>query len=250
MSYRPFTDNRFYPGMISEERQAELASFDFELEELTADDLVWQLSKSVAGTAYLSLRFVRDKFGLEAAQELAREMGYQSGVAIFGSYRARLGVKPGEPITAEQFAEFQDFAHAVMGVDGMYSFSGYDDEKAWVSRQRCFFGGSGPFSNAPPDLQAICAYADLGFISAYKELQPQLIWRNVHNMADIPTTEAEAPAICSSMFWMDIPEDAKDRRERQAERVGVGAPGAVSAEGGSTREGDLASQASRDWGGA
>lgn len=211
MPYRPYADNRFYPGLISEQRQAQLASFDFELKELTADDLVWHLSKSIAGTAYSALRWVRDKFGEPAAQELAREFGYESGVGIFNSYRQRVGVAPGEPLTPEQFAEFQDFAHATMGVDAVYSFSGYDDEKAWVSRQRCFFGGSSPFTNSPADLHSICAYADLGFISAYKELQPQLIWRNTHNMADATATSADGSAICGSIMWMDIPEDSSER---------------------------------------
>lgn len=75
MAYRPFTGNRFYPGLISEERQAKLQSYDFALAELSADDLVWQLSKAVAATAYSALRFVLDKFGQAAAEELAREFG-------------------------------------------------------------------------------------------------------------------------------------------------------------------------------
>jgi hypothetical protein len=132
-----------------------------------------------------------------------------------------VGVAPGEPITTEQFAEFQDFAHAMIGVDAMYSFSDYDDEKAWVSRQRCFFGGSGPFTNAPPDLVSVCAFADLGFISAYKELQPQLLWRNVHNMASIPTTDADGPSICGSIMVMDIPENARERKSRSMQAEGA-----------------------------
>jgi hypothetical protein len=211
VAYRPYTDNRFYPGLISEERQAQLAGFDFALKELTGDDLVWHLSKSVAATAYAALRWVRDKFGQDAAQELAREFGYESGVAIFNAYRQRIGVAPGEALTPEQFAEFQDYSHATMGVDAVYSFSGYDNEKAWVSRQRCFFGGSSPFTNAPADLHAVCAYADLGFISAYKELQPQLLWRNTHNMADHTATDAAGQAICGSIMWMDIPEGIEER---------------------------------------
>jgi hypothetical protein len=211
VAYQPFTDNRFYPGLITETRQNQLAVFDFELRDLTADDLVWHLSKSVAGTAYSALRWVRDKFGQDAAQELAREFGYESGVAIFDSYRQRVGVAPGEPLTPEQFAEFQDYAHATMGVDAVYSFSGYDDEKAWVSRHRCFFGGSSPYTNAPADLHAVCAYADLGFISAYKELQPQLIWRNTHNMSDNTVTNADGQAICGSIMFMDIPEGTEER---------------------------------------
>jgi len=44
VSYRPYSDNRFYPGLISEDRQAKLSTYDFELSEITSDDLVWLLS--------------------------------------------------------------------------------------------------------------------------------------------------------------------------------------------------------------
>ena len=202
VSYQPYVSHEEFPGHISEARQEQLAAYDFTVTDVTGDDLVWVLSKAVAGTAYTALRYVRDKFGQEAAQELARQFGYEGGQSIFGTYRARLGLEPGEPLTAEQFAEFQDYAHAMMGVDAAYSFSDYDDEKAWVSRKRCFFGGSSPFTNAPADLEDICAYADLGFVSAYKELQPTLRWENTHNMANQSTTNAGSGAICGSIFWM------------------------------------------------
>lgn len=140
-------------------------------------------------------------------------------MAIFNAYRHKIGLEPGETLMPEQFAEFQDYAHAMMGVDAIYSFSGYDEEKAWVSRQRCFFGGFSPFTNAPADLHEICAYADLGFISAYKELQPTLIWENVHNMADSSTTDATGGrAICGSIMWMTIP-DGMAERAPQEQRV-------------------------------
>jgi hypothetical protein len=207
VAYEPYRSHAIFPGHVSAAREEELSNYDFDLRQVTGDDLVWILSKSVAGTAYSALRFVRDKFGKEAAQELARELGYESGVGIFNKYRARLGLEPGEQLTSEQFAEFQDYAHATMGVDATYSFSDYDDEKAWVSRQRCFFGGSSPFTNAPADLEDICAYADLGFVSAYKELQPTLRWENTHNMADAGVTNAPRGSICASVFWMDWSEE-------------------------------------------
>ena len=106
--YRPFDDNRFYPGMIDEERQRRLTDFDFELDELTADDLVWMLSKSVAATAYSALTFVRDKVSVEAAQALSRQFGYEAGVSLFNRFRAKLCIAPGEALTPEQFARFQD----------------------------------------------------------------------------------------------------------------------------------------------
>lgn len=218
MGYQPYTENSFYPGLISEERQQKLQRFDFSFNEITADDVVWLLSKAVPGTAYTALRWVRDKFGEEAAQELAREMGYQSGAAIFNTYRAKIGVPPGEPLTPEQFVEFQDTAHMTMGVDSSYAFSGYDEEKAWVSRQRCAFGGFGPYTNAPPSLRGICTYAELGFISAYKELQPTMIWNNIHNMGVPEVVGAVGKAICGFMMWMTIPEHLRER-----EQAGAGA---------------------------
>jgi hypothetical protein len=208
MPYEPYRSHQIFPGHISEGRQKELSEYDFDLRQLNGDDLTWILSKSVSGTAYSALRFVRDKFGKEAAQELAREFGYESGVGIFNKYRDHLGIGPGIPLTPEQFAEFQDYAHATMGVDATYSFSDYDDKRAWVSRQRCFFGGSGPYSNAPADLEDICAYSDLGFISAYKELQPTLRWENTHNMADRTVSDASGDAICASIFWPDWQDES------------------------------------------
>jgi len=214
VSYRPFTDNRFYPGLLTKARQEQIADWNFGLGDLSADDLVWKLSKDVAATQYTALRFVRDKFGLAAAQALAREYGHEAGEAIFASYRRRLGLKPGEPITPEQFCEFQDYAHAVMGVDAVYSFTGYDDDKAWVSRQRCFNGGAAPYSNAPADMQEICGWSDLGFTSAYRELQPALHWKNVHNMASTEISDADRGAICSSIFWMGTPAGATEREKK------------------------------------
>ena len=213
MAYRPYADNRFYPGLISEERQQQLQSYDFELSEVTADDIVWSLSKSVPGMGYMTLGWVRDKFGEEAAREMAREIGYQSGRAIFDAYRKKIGVGPGEPLTTEQFAQFQDYAHVTSGVDSIFAFSGYDDDKAWVSRQRCNFGGFGPYTNAPPSLRGICTYAELGFISAYKELQPSMIWQNMHNMGDPDVVGAEGQAICGFVMYMTVPEHIKERVE-------------------------------------
>lgn len=209
MSYQPYRTHAVFPGHISEDRQRQLHEFDFDVTDITGDDLTWLLSKAVAATSYSALRFVRDKFGQEAAQELSREFGYEAGVGIFNRYRDHLGLPPGEPITPEQFAQFQDYAHATMGVDAAYSFAGYDDEKAWVSRQRCFSGGSSPYTNAPPDLEDVCAYSDLGFISAYKEVQPTLKWENSHNMADRTTTNASGGAICGSIFWLDSRDEAQ-----------------------------------------
>jgi hypothetical protein len=209
--YQPYTDNSFFPGLIDEARQEKLLTYDFDVTEITADDVVWLLSKGVPGTAYTALRWVKDKFGEEAAQEMAREFGYQTGAAIFDRYRRKVGVAPGEPLTTEQFVEFQDLAHSTMGVDAVHAYSGYDDEKAWVSRQRCTFGGFGPFTNAPPGLRGICTYAELGFISAYKELQPTMIWDNTHNMGDPTVVGARGRAICGFMMWMTIPEEARER---------------------------------------
>jgi hypothetical protein len=211
MGYQPYTENSFYPGQISEERQQQLQRFDFHFSEITADDVVWLLSKAVPGGSYLALGWVRDKFGEEAAQELAREMGYQAGKGIFSTYRAKVGAAPGEPLTPEQFVQFQDSAHMTMGVDSSFAFSGYDDDKAWVSRQRCGFGGFGPYTNAPPSLRGICTYAELGFISAYKELQPTMSWNNVHNMGVPEVVGAVGKAICGFMMWMTIPQHLLDR---------------------------------------
>jgi len=210
VSYRPYSDNRFYPGLISEDRQEKLLAYDFELAEVTSDDLVWLLSKS-AGAAYVALEFVLDKFGEDAAQELARELGYQTGKSIFSRFRDSIGVPPGEALTPEQFVKFQDLAHAMMGVDTMYAFSDYDDERAWVSRQRVNFGGCGPITHAPPRLRSICTYAELGFISAYKELQPTLVWENFYNLGDPEVTGAIGRAISAFVMWMKIPEHVVER---------------------------------------
>src|SRR4029077_6551591 len=86
------------------------------------------------------------------------------------------------------------------------------------SRHRCFFGGASPYTNSPPDLVDICAYSNLGFVSAYKELQPTLIWQNVNNMADPSVTDAEGRSICGSIMWMTAPEGAEARRVRAKER--------------------------------
>ena len=109
---------------------------------------------------------MRDKFGEEAAQELARESGYQSGAAIFNTYRAKIGVPPGEALTPEQFVEFQGIASHDDGCDSSYAFSGYDEEKAsgqpaalrvWrlrpITNARPVFAGSAPtpsLASSPP----------------------------------------------------------------------------------------------------
>lgn len=165
--YTPYQDLRFYPGAnISEERKQALAALEVEPDQLTADDIAWNLGAFWTRSTYVMWNVVRDRFGDEVAKQVAEEYGYRLGKTNLLKWMKAHGLTR---MTPEQFARFQDNRHALGGARHAESYITYDDDKVVLWRTGC-----GYHDNRPEDSPSFCQYSCLGFFRAYAEVDPQI----------------------------------------------------------------------------
>jgi hypothetical protein len=166
--YRPYKELGFYPGIhLSPERKRELDEDAVEPNELTTDDIVYKLSRMITGTFYGFIRVIEDKWGKEAAREVAFEWGHQRGRENLERWMEARGVKR---LTPELLARYQDYRHLISGPLLAPSFTEYEGESDLVlNRSVCLF-----HDGRPEGMDSYCwVYAD-GMYLGYKEACPEL----------------------------------------------------------------------------
>lgn len=165
--YVPHQDVEGYPGAnISPERAERIRKLDLGIEEITVDDIVYNVSRNGSSIFYLALKLVSEACGEEEARDIARKIGYTAGRSNYRKMQKRFGVTTLGP---ERAAIYEDTVHLLSGSDMAYCFSEYDGEKCVVRRTRCSF-----HTGHPPEAGHYCWFLNEGFKQAYEELDPNL----------------------------------------------------------------------------
>lgn len=165
--YQPYRELRFYPGSnVTEERKQGLADLAVEPNELTSDDVAWNLGVLWTRAMYTLMGVVRDRFGDEVANEVAEEFGYRVAKTNLIAWMRSHSL---DRMTTEQFARFQDNRHALGGARHAESYISYDDEKLILRRTGC-----GYHDNRPEGHVSFCHYSAPGFFRGYAEVDPHI----------------------------------------------------------------------------
>jgi predicted hydrocarbon binding protein len=149
---------------MSEARQQQVLNFEIPLDETTFEDILFNTARAFTGTFYGLLAIIEERYGKEAAQEIATEMGYRGGRRNVAAWLAANGVDRG---SAELMSKYQDFAHAMRGPDHANAIATYDEHVCEVTRRRC-----GWHTGRPDGMNSYCIYISRGFIDGYKESDP------------------------------------------------------------------------------
>lgn len=165
--YKPFRDLRFYPGRnIDPERKKALADLKLDANELTTDDIAWNLGILWTRAMYVTLDVARQRYGDEAAHELAEELGYQLAKANLVKWIKSHQITD---LTPEDFARFQDNRHALGGAKHAETYISYDETGVQLYRTGC-----GYHDNRPEGHESFCQYSAPGFFRGYAEIDPRI----------------------------------------------------------------------------
>jgi hypothetical protein len=133
--YVPTSGTRFYPGAnMSEERKRQLRDFEVDAAEATYEDILVNTAAAYTGTFYAVMGLIEERWGPEAAAEVARSLGYRNGKANMEKWLKVNGVTEG---SAELMARYQDLAHALRGPDHATATTEYDENRCVAHRTRC-----------------------------------------------------------------------------------------------------------------
>ena len=166
--YQSTQSARFYPGaFMKPERAAQLLSMNVDIDEVSVDDRTFMLSNIIEIYYHMMLNIVHEKWGAEAARDVAHEFGYQCGKAFYQTQLTRWNTDHLDP---EKMSMYQDLAHALLGSSCAHAFSTYDNEKCEVKRTGCFLYNP----NAPEPVRGLCDLSDAGFLKGYMELDKTL----------------------------------------------------------------------------
>jgi hypothetical protein len=185
--YRPNRDLRFYPGAnLSSERRKALEDQAVDPEDLTADDIVYCLSRLVTTTMYELVAQVEQRWGKEAAKEVVYEWARKRGHEAIKNWAKVRGITR---LTAESWASYQDLRHSMSGPIHAHSFVSYaetDDTEDIVQMDRtgCFF-----HTGRPEGMDSYSSYVSQGMEQGYREAFPEVTFRIVRCIGEGTSTE-------------------------------------------------------------
>ncbi len=165
-AYTPYNDLRLYPGIhLSAERLRELDEETVEADELSSEDIVYKLARTVTGTMYGLLAHIEGRWGKEAAREIAFEWGRERARENLRRWLSRRGT---DRLTPELWARFQDYRHLISGPLHAPSFISYKSETEVVlDRTGCLF-----HTGRPEGMDSYCPSAADGMFVGYAEVCP------------------------------------------------------------------------------
>ena len=165
--YTPYSDLRLYPGIhLSDERRRQLDEDEVEADQLTTDDLFYKLGRMVTGTMYGMMELIEERWGKDAAREVAFEWGRQRARENLKQWLRTRGLKR---LTPEIWARFQDYRHIISGPTHSPSFCSYQGESEVVlNRTTCVF-----HNGRPEGVDSYCAPACDGMFAGYAEACPE-----------------------------------------------------------------------------
>ena len=180
--YRPNRDLRFYPGAnLSKERRKALDDQVVEGEDLSADDIVYCLSKLATTTMYELVSQIEERWGKPAAQEVVFEWARKRGYHAIKKWAEVRGITR---LTADSWARYQDLRHSMSGpvhAHSFVSYAGSDDGEEIVQMDRtgCFF-----HTGRPEGMDSYSSYVSQGMEQGYREAFPELTFKIVRCMGE------------------------------------------------------------------
>jgi hypothetical protein len=129
----------FYPARnLSQVERQRLEGFDIELSELTADHIIFSLSRQVETNFQTFYTVAEEVIGEEGALKIAYQIGVRYGGLGYATWLKAHGFGDrGNPWT---MAQYQDLVHAIRGPKHTAAlFADYDDLRCVVRRGACIY---------------------------------------------------------------------------------------------------------------
>ena len=168
--YQPYSELTLYPGMqLSAERRRQVDENLIEPDEVSADDIIYKLSRMVTGTLYSLIALMEERWGKEAARELVFQWGRRWARETLERWMHARGAKR---LTPELWARFQDYHHLISGPIGAPSFVRYEGDSQLVlnrTGQNCML-----HTGRPEGMDSYCGIAADGIFGGYGEVCPEL----------------------------------------------------------------------------
>ena len=141
MNREPYADRNLllYPGLnLSDEEKQRLDNFEFSIEQLTTDQLVYSMARQIESNFQTFYTVAEEVAGEEAALKIAHEIGRRYGGGGYAKLLAARGcVNYG---SAQMMAIYQDIAHSIRGPKHTAAlYAEWDDERCIVKRDRCIY---------------------------------------------------------------------------------------------------------------
>jgi len=122
---------------ISEDEKRKVDGLTFEFGELTADHIVYGLTRAFGGLFHIVWKTIEEVAGEEEAKRISYTMGTRFGAINFTNFLKSRRVDRGTPAL---MCEFQDKIHSVRGpLHTSARFGWFDDKKCVIVRKRCFY---------------------------------------------------------------------------------------------------------------
>ena len=127
-----------YPiSELSEEECKKVDGLRFDFKELTANHIVYGLTRAFGNIFHVFWKTVEEVAGEETALKVCHDMGQRFGAVNFGTFLRSRGFDKGSPAL---MCEFQDKIHSVRGpVHTSARFGWFDEKKCVILRKRCFY---------------------------------------------------------------------------------------------------------------
>jgi hypothetical protein len=166
----------FYPGAnLSEEQKRRFDDFEFEIDELTVDHIVYGLSRQIENNFQTFYGVAEELVGEEKALEIAFEIGKRYGGGGYSKLLKALG--RGDRGDSRTMALYQDLAHAIRGPKHTAAlYAEYDDERCVVKRSCCIY-----YDENQPENGKYTGAFERGCFEGYKAADANLRSVEVHS---------------------------------------------------------------------
>jgi hypothetical protein len=167
-----YSDNwlLFYPGAsLSEEEKRRMDDYAISIGELTAEHLIYSMSRQIETNFQTFYTVAEDVVGEEQALKIAYEIGRRYGGGGYAKLLAALGLEgQGSPRT---MALYQDLVHAIRGPKHAAAlFAEYDERECIVRRKACIY-----FDEDQPENGKYTGAFEAGCFEGYQAADPNLL---------------------------------------------------------------------------
>ncbi len=171
MKKEPYAERTvlFYPGLnLSQREKDRMDNYEVPIEEVTADHLVYAMSKQIEGNFQTFYTVAEELVGQEQALKIAYEIGRRYGGAGYARLLKAYGLgNQGSPRT---MALYQDLVHAIRGPKHTQAlFADYDDDRCVVRRTGCIY-----YSEAQPENGKYTGAFEAGCFEGYENADANL----------------------------------------------------------------------------
>jgi hypothetical protein len=187
---------------VERDREVLIEKLALDIDKVGVDDIVVSLAGAYTGLFYALINLITERWGADAAQELARQLGRRNGERNLTQWLKSRDEPSGSPAL---MAAFQDYQHAMRGPDHAAAISDYDDDKATVDRDRCAW-----HSRRPDGTTSYCRFVSEGIIEGYGAADPGV------SEIRIQQCMSWGDAGCRHEFWYSRPDHDPEREHPRA----------------------------------